>query len=674
MEQTTQKTLERVVSLKALQMGSSFPCQICVVGFLCGVCLTSFFLAALTSFSALELGGFAFSSLSLGTLPQNSSPGTTYIGTSGEQIPLVRETERKMSSQHNNRHHEDERASLLYSAWGALLNNSAHEDEVLLSTVRLRKSIVPKAPHLENCKFTARINEFLDNRREDQTSPSWTTWKGSLGLELLHHWSTLDKQLQNAEHQRNSEGAYAPWIVGSDEDNFPLTRKVQQDLWVNQHPLNCHDANVRFLVADWEKLPGFGPLRSRWSCYFFPETSKECQDRASELMQNKEAWEDGIVTGKDNYTSKEIWAGRIPRIWGEPWSCLQPTTEINGSLVRNHRKMDRRWWRAQAVRYLMRFQSKYTCDLLNIARHNAFGMHAAKMVLQNLSQQWPKVAGDNPQSDIERIVWSDHKPWVPRPILSMHVRMGDKACEMKVIEFEEYMRLADRIRKRFPSLNSIWLSTEMQEVIDKTISYTHWNFYYTNVTRQVGNITMASYEASLGRETSTNYPLVNFLMASEADYFIGALGSTWCFLIDGMRNTGGKVMAGYLSVNKDRFWQHMEKIFLSQIVLGGQQAAEMAPRCMTPYSRHSYKMLMLKGPLRRDGREDDTIPQWSFLLVYKNARLENKLQMVALWVHIYVWEDMTYPTGGSKESNEALYPLKYFSKNREKCRTYCKLK
>lgn len=40
--------------------------------------------------------------------------------------------------------------------------------------------------------------------------------------------------------------------------------------------------------------------------------------------------------------------------------------------------------------------------------------------------------------------------------------MGDKAVEMKVVGFEEYMRLADRMRKRFPDLKSIWLSTEMQ--------------------------------------------------------------------------------------------------------------------------------------------------------------------------------------------------------------------
>uniref|UniRef100_A0A7N1A0F2 Uncharacterized protein n=1 Tax=Kalanchoe fedtschenkoi TaxID=63787 RepID=A0A7N1A0F2_KALFE len=298
-----------------------------------------------------------------------------------------------------------------------------------------------------------------------------------------------------------------------------------------------------------------GSSRGRWACYFLPETSQECRDRAFELMGAGEAWEMGIVTNKENYTSKAIWTGPIPRKWGNPWSNLQPTTEINGSLISSHRKMDRRWWRAQALRYFMRFQTTYTCNILNAARHAAFGREAAEMVLSAVEVDSPKdVTTVKSKSDIERYVWSSHEPWMPRPMLSVHVRMGDKACEMKVVGFEEYISLANRIRKRFPHLKNIWLSTEMQEVIDKTRSYPYWNFYYSNVARQKGNVTMAAYEASLGREASTNYPLANFLMATEADFFVGALGSTWCFLIDGMRNTGGKVMAGYLSVNKDRFW------------------------------------------------------------------------------------------------------------------------
>ncbi|XP_010321972.2 uncharacterized protein [Solanum lycopersicum] len=517
-----QRSLERVVSQRALQIGSSFPCQICVLAFLSGVCLTSLFLVG------LPISTFTSSTTLISHCNVKQDKLERWFG---DKRPL----------------------SLLYSSWS---NQSSNEGK-------------SKAPHLENCKLSAQTNERLDTRLVNHTFPPW---KG--------HFSSTP------------QGAYPPWIKGSDEENYPLTRKVQRDIWLHQHPLNCSDGNVKFLIADWERIPGFGigaqiagmsgllaiaiiqkrilvtsyynradhngckgSSRSSWSCYFLPETSPECRDRAFQIMKQKEAWEKGIITIKENYTSKEIWSGRTPRSWGKPWSYLQPTTDINGSLIAYHRKMDRRWWRAQAVRYLMRFQTEYTCNLLNHARHAAFGWEAAQMVLESQFTDFPEgVEKAAAKHDIESFVWSSHKPWSPRPMLSMHVRMGDKACEMIVVGFKEYMHLAERIRKHFPNLKSIWLSTEMQEVIDQSRLYPHWTFYYTNVTRQTGNMTMATYEASLGRETSTNYPLVNFLLASEADFFVGALGSTWCFLIDGMRNTGGKVMSGYLSVNKDRFW------------------------------------------------------------------------------------------------------------------------
>jgi hypothetical protein len=40
--------------------------------------------------------------------------------------------------------------------------------------------------------------------------------------------------------------------------------------------------------------------------------------------------------------------------------------------------------------------------------------------------------------------------------------------------------------------------------------YPGWNFYFTNVSRQGDNVSMATYEASLGRETSTNYAPCQF--------------------------------------------------------------------------------------------------------------------------------------------------------------------
>jgi hypothetical protein len=156
---------------------------------------------------------------------------------------------------------------------------------------------------------------------------------------------------------------------------------VQRDIWVHQHPPNCSDPSLRFLVADWERLPGFGIgaqiagmsgllaiamkekrvlvtsyynradhdgckgggtiiwdmqctllfilyrngnlnlkvfsglSRSSWSCYFFPETSPDCRNRAFELMQSKDSWENGVVKVKENYTSKQVWVGKIPRYY-----------------------------------------------------------------------------------------------------------------------------------------------------------------------------------------------------------------------------------------------------------------------------------------------------------------------------------------------------------------------
>uniref|UniRef100_A0A1J3FGJ5 Alpha-(1,6)-fucosyltransferase n=1 Tax=Noccaea caerulescens TaxID=107243 RepID=A0A1J3FGJ5_NOCCA len=538
------KSLERIVSEKALKLGNSFPCQICVVGFLCGICLTSLFLAALTTLGNFEIAAFSFSSSAFP--PCNS--------TSSQIINMVASIDRKLNWKNKAQTEEDnndDQVKLLVSAWDNLLQN----DEDFFKKLGINKSDVPKAPHLENCEERTRVWERLDTRIANQT--------------------------------------YPPWINGGDEENYPLTRRVQRDIWIHQHPLDCDEnKNLKFLVADWETLPGFGigaqiagmtgllaiainenrilvanhynradhsgckgSSRGSWSCYFLPETSKECRKRAFEVMKEREAWESGIVTGKQNYSSKEIWSGHIPKLWGKPWSDMKPTTEINGSLISAHRKMDRRWWRAQAVRYLMRFQTEYTCGLMNAARHSAFGKEAAEIVL-SAGGDWRKNKKKKKKirSEMEEDVWWNHKAWIPRPMLSLHVRMGDKACEMRVAALEEYMRLADRIRERFPELNRIWLSTEMKEVVDRSKSYGQWRFYYTEVARQVGNKSMAEYEASLGREMSTNYPLVNFLMASEADFFVGALGSTWCFLIDGMRNTGGKVLSGYLSVNKDRFW------------------------------------------------------------------------------------------------------------------------
>ena len=41
------------------------------------------------------------------------------------------------------------------------------------------------------------------------------------------------------------EGPFPPWVTGSDADNYPLTRRVQRDVWVHQHPADCNHSSVR---------------------------------------------------------------------------------------------------------------------------------------------------------------------------------------------------------------------------------------------------------------------------------------------------------------------------------------------------------------------------------------------------------------------------------------------
>ncbi|KAF6174789.1 hypothetical protein GIB67_031313 [Kingdonia uniflora] len=259
---------------------------------------------------------------------------------------MPKETERRRNSQENDEWSNRERVSLLYSCWTAMLNESKDGAGELFRKVGLSSSSAPKAPHFENCKLNTEVYGHLDNRRqENENFPPWTNWEGLFNRKTDGRTSSVDKEQQHFNHQAKSEDSNPPWIVRSDEDNFPLTRKVQRDLWIHQHPSNCSDPRVRFLIADWETLPGFGlgaQLAGMCGVLAIAVNEHRCRDRALELMTRHRSWEDGIITGNNNYTSKEIWAGRIPRMLGDPWSYLQPTTEIKGSLLTYHRKMDRR--------------------------------------------------------------------------------------------------------------------------------------------------------------------------------------------------------------------------------------------------------------------------------------------------------------------------------------------
>lgn len=107
----------------------------------------------------------------------------------------------------NNERINDERASLLYSAWSSLLTESAGTKQVL--KLGLDRSSLPNAPHLEKCKLKVPVNKRLDNRDGMETFPPWTSWKGML---KMYPSAATNEGFSYFNRQATSEGAYPPWV------------------------------------------------------------------------------------------------------------------------------------------------------------------------------------------------------------------------------------------------------------------------------------------------------------------------------------------------------------------------------------------------------------------------------------------------------------------------------
>lgn len=171
-----------------------------------------------------------------------------------------------------------------------------------------------------------------------------------------------------------------------------------------------------------------------------------------------------------------------------PWPCL--CAQVS-------------WWRSQSVRFFLRWPSAYLCHLTNIARHHAYGAEAAAGVARALAEQaemrdriekrlgsagpWEErgpggrkvgfqFAADagifqegSAQAEAERGQGAGEREsgvaeemYVPRPLVSIHVRQGDKGKEMRLHSFDAFMWAASRLRLLVPDLKNVWLSTEMQ--------------------------------------------------------------------------------------------------------------------------------------------------------------------------------------------------------------------
>ncbi|GJP51722.1 hypothetical protein CLOM_g10870 [Closterium sp. NIES-68] len=553
---------------------------------------------------------------------------------------------------------------------------------------------VPAAPHLEDCARVSAEREAAERRGAGGEEPSWTQGAPRRAEAAAAGAGAAAAAAAACSGQEHGEGVpQPPWIRGPDAANLPLTRVVQRDIWRHQFPLgDCTDK--RLLIAKWPTPGGHGAgsqvhvmsamlslamlnnrvlvedpdsyLRartadceaaavghnSRWDCYFFPITSVECRRVAVQQLITNTLPECAGVRFEEAAASdaKFVCVGMAnsmessaASLWGDAYLNTTCTVEAEGRLMPLAPELRKvHWWRAQAVRFIMRWPSAHLCHVTNQERHRAFGTLSANHVARFLQTQSEALsalshsisaspgtataaanAGATPagangtaaatdwearrRTAADRLVAlaasflsfhpdpyatptataaSDHsaslsgdaaaaaaaaaaganggeggsgdngndagwsmlvqEPYMPRPIASLHVRGTDKFAEMGLSSLDSHIFHMTRLRPHALHLQHVWLNTETQANIDQVKELASWTFFYSsNARQQDGGGGLRQYE----RDQSVAVSFASVLIAAQCDLFVGSLGSNWSRLMNELRSTNGRLLAGFVAVN-----------------------------------------------------------------------------------------------------------------------------
>ncbi|CAI7830925.1 unnamed protein product [Closterium sp. NIES-53] len=312
---------------------------------------------------------------------------------------------------------------------------------------------------------------------------------------------------------------------------------------------------------------------------------------------------DLVVHLNPNVDKQMGYDARAAKRWGQAYAATADVIEFMGQLPRTDDKYQMtNWWRSQTTRFMMRWPSPHMCHATNKERHTAYGLHTASHLARFSETQAEIVRAlvtsssndttavqnvtDSPEAkqllgltfaapgNLETQVWAIRgfegcnatcmsagdvkamrdtyvavgggEPFMMRPIVSVHVRQSDKAIEMKLSSFASHMFFAHRLRRHVPDLRYVWLNTEMESVIKESASYADWKFLYSSNSRQpIDAKSNRDYEFSQSVAAS----FASAIIASQCDYFVGALGSNWSRLINELRATNGRLRNGFVAIN-----------------------------------------------------------------------------------------------------------------------------
>ncbi|CAI6003665.1 unnamed protein product [Closterium sp. NIES-64] len=156
--------------------------------------------------------------------------------------------------------------------------------------------------------------------------------------------------------------------------------------------------------------------------------------------------------------------------------------------------------------------------------------------------------GDNGNANSTDASWwlGVEEPYMPRPIVSLHVRGTDKFAEMGLTSLDSHIFHMNRLRHHGLDLSHVWLNTETQANVDRAADQPSWTFFYSsNARQQAAAGSLRQYE----RDQSVAVSFASVLIAAQCDYFVGSLGSNWSRLMNELRSTNGRLLAGFVAVN-----------------------------------------------------------------------------------------------------------------------------
>lgn len=307
-------------------------------------------------------------------------------------------------------------------------------------------------------------------------------------------------------------------------------REVQDRIWRAQHPPDCRKARLFFFTSQRDDGSGLGvgcvvhalsaalgqaladgrvlvpvgnfffsevvpyvcPERTLW-CYFYPITNCTLQNSFEEGETLERSAR--IIRRSDlpPYPERMVWNDNT--VYELNFGYWLPEYQSTRSIF---------WWRSVSSKYLLR------------------------------PREWLL---EHTERERRRTFPPDGK--VPHPLLTIHVRHGDKFREAPPLNLSAYVDAAKRsgILEGY-GVRDIFLSTEDQAVVSDARLFPEFRWHITDLPRL--NLAPAQSAIKLGRLAEAAISFSQLLIGIEGDFYALTRSSNWGRLLDELRKTNGK--------------------------------------------------------------------------------------------------------------------------------------